>query len=401
MHHQLRSEEHLSVSTSPHLILWHYTLHLLMIMKRKFASILLIALAQVVFGQVSDSFLKNASKKVWSTEIPEFNAQTPIPDSLLENNSAVIIAEYHDIDASHSQISNMTLRNTTTSRYTRRFMVKLLDQAAIERYSEFEFGDKNSGKAGAYEYYTRKNAFGARIHKNGEVKEVDLSEAFKITEGKKGDKEVGRKIAIPGLEVGDILEYFYYREDIADVVSVEGLDIAVLNLYPVMNFMINGAFDKSLTVEYRTANGCPEPEENSSGSRNLLSLKLTDLPAGASDRFTREMRQLPYFRVAMLNNTPDLPIIPAPARKSGIYANLPMATYFNDMRSLLALGDYSNSTVKNRAEKNIPHIRERQSPGISPPADRRRLPVYAVCLYHPEGRQCAIAIQSSKERHIQ
>lgn len=305
---------------------------------------LLALVALSAAAKINDKFFNSATEKVWGMDLPQFDAATVIPDSLAKGNSAVVIAEYFNVDAKYEP----TMRGSATTRdYTRRFMVKLLDQSAVEYYSDFEFDEGSKVKTNTYEYGKDQYAFGVKVHKpDGTVNVVDMTEAFELNSGKRGEKTDGYKIAVPGLEVGDVVEYFYHDEENLEFFSLDDITIPFTGRYPIMNLTIDCAFDKDLTVEYVTLNGAPDFVNKSvDGPRNLASITLTGIPALKADRYTRRERQLPIVKIQTLNNTVKGLYRPKTMRPGGLYGNLGVDCYLVDLASALMDQDYGSENI--------------------------------------------------------
>ncbi len=162
------------------------------------ASIILLSLAfsSGVHAISVDKINERGAKLAWNTENEIFDPNTPIPDSIAAKNSAVIIARFRSIDAHHElkpsivkeQLTGAASNTTNVKEFTRT-MIKLLDKNALERYSKFEFGEKDENWMRNLKLSSEEEGFGARIFKpDGKMIVVDLSQALPITEGKKGNK---------------------------------------------------------------------------------------------------------------------------------------------------------------------------------------------------------------------
>lgn len=336
-------------------------------MKRISLMSLFALLALSAAAKVNDKFFNSATDKVWGMDLPQFDAATVIPDSLAAGNSAVVIAEYFNVDAKYEP----TMRGSATTRdYTRRFMVKLLDASAVDYYSDFEFDEGSKVKTRTYEFGKDQYAFGVKVHKpDGTVNVVDMTEAFELNSGKKGEKTSGYKIAVPGLEVGDVVEYFYHDEESLEFFSLDDIVIPFTGKYPIMNLTIDCAFDKDLTVEYVTINGAPDfTQKDVEGPRNRASITLKGIPALKADRHTLRSRQLPILKIQTLNNTVKGMYRPKTMRPGGLYGNLGVDCYLVDLASALMDQNYgsdnlvygrSMSTFKSFA-KNHPEANRRQ-----------------------------------------
>lgn len=320
-----------------------------------------------VNAQVSDKFLENTAKTVWAMEIPEFNPSTPIPDSLAANNSAVVIARYYGLNGDYDNQFNPTKQrtygisanNATKFTYLRRSMVKLLDQTAVDEFSDFEFGEETIVKKRHHELASARNAFGARVYKpDGSMHEVDLSQALKVAHGKKENKDESLKIPIPGLEIGDVIDYFYCDEITIDEMSLPSFDVYVIKEHPALNVIIDGSFDKNLTVEYRSINGLPDlvckSYSETSNNRNEISLRLTDVQGNPGSYFSRIARQSPCLRMAVHNNNTQFIPKPSSSRAPGFCSVIPVEMVYADCQSML-LGELNklkeNSGVYGKAKK--------------------------------------------------
>ena len=95
--------------------------------------------------------------------------------------------------------------------YLTRMLIHVNDKAAIEKNSEFDFGIDRKKKY--FEGYEKnRHAMGIRLIKpDGRIVDIDTSEFVEVEEGKKGEHK-SRKIAIPGLEIGDDIDVFFYTD---------------------------------------------------------------------------------------------------------------------------------------------------------------------------------------------
>lgn len=223
----------------------------------------MVALMPVITMSADMKFFRKAAEKVWNTRPDLFDPHREIPDSLKEGVSAVIIGEYNYIYADYKASDDIRGVETRSESelFTRR-MVKLLDSKAVEEFSKHEFGESSRLKVRFRKSLAEADhAFGARIYKpDGTMTEVDLSKAFVIDEGKKGGGKKGssRIIDIPGLEPGDVLEYFSYQKCLVNELDLPKQRIMLSADYPVLDVVIEGIFDPRLTVEFRGYNGVPE-----------------------------------------------------------------------------------------------------------------------------------------------
>jgi hypothetical protein len=147
---------------------------------------------------------KKVKEEIWKSAPAEFKV-TEVPDKW-KNESAVILALQREY------IGDFAVKVTNrlyVEKLTYHFRIKLLDKAAVETFSELSFDNTHIrtnifGKSSAY------SIIGIKVVKpNGTEKQVDLSNAVKTDLGSSKDK----KIPIPNLEIGDILDYFIALKD--------------------------------------------------------------------------------------------------------------------------------------------------------------------------------------------
>lgn len=322
---------------------------------------LLLAASTVLQAEAaSDSkFFKKAAERVWSVRNELFDINVEIPDSLQQMASAIVLAEYDFVEARYVNNQTVTGAETRTKRcHWARRMVKLLDSKAVKDFSEFEFGRRERLNAEFYNFGGSDNAFGARIYKpDGSVTDVDLSQAVDVKEGKKDRKKdvISRKIAIPGLEPGDILEYFDYTEEWIDELDLPALDLVPAGKYPVIAYLLEGEFSPELTVEYRVYNGMPAPKRGSNDKGNngiFLSLSYIDM---IKDRdYLRQFRQFPFLRLNTLNNMSHYRFYPQSKRSGGLFEHISTGSIYRDIKFALAASTYDlqlprriNGAIKN------------------------------------------------------
>lgn len=319
----------------------------------RFITLMLSALMMtpcVMADGIDKGFFKKAAKKVWSLDSENiFNAATAIPDSVAKGQSGVIIARHDYFEVRREEqntIYDATGRtNRTIVNHARRSMVKLLDQSAVERYSEFEFGGNTVRRTyGSALDALGKNAFGARVHKtDGTVVDIDPSQALEVSDGKKGGKNKTFKIAIPSLQAGDVIEYFYYSEYMRERGDICGLDMDLSDRYPVMTRLISGAFDPTLSSEFFSYNGAPRVAVTREDNKATARMIINNVPAVTFDKFVFDERQLPFVRLNVINNY-RLPeedyFIASTSRRGGVYNAINATSIINEAKEYVIRYDY-------------------------------------------------------------
>lgn len=309
----------------------HITISTEEIMKNLRSLLLFAAVALLAFQASADidkKLFEKAAKYVWGMNLPQFNPNVSLSDSIYRDQSAIYIARYvgmtadYDCEPDASKLRATGINNSNASKgvLVRRDMVKLNNAAAIEEFSEFTIDPPRKEDIQGFVLVSVKPAFGARIHKpDGSVVDVDMKEALTVTTGKK-NKDAEYRIAIPGLEAGDILEYFRYTEMFFDELSLPELNVSLLTEYPTRNFMLDCRIAEKLAVEYSAYNGAPVIKKfDKVEGKNHLFIELENIDGlNESAPYFAVARQMPFYEICFLNNDARLEFIPKSARPGGI-----------------------------------------------------------------------------------
>ncbi|MDE5607692.1 MAG: DUF3857 domain-containing protein [Muribaculaceae bacterium] len=279
----------------------------------------------------NQKFLKETAKKVWSMNLEQFNPQAELNDSMFADASAVYIAVYESIsanmeDSPFSQpMRDMYIYENNLNHIVRK-MVKINDESAIESFSEFTFQPLRKQEAYAgHSAFESEEAFGARIYKpDGTVVDVDMSATLAETSGKKGKKNERFKIAIPGLEVGDVLDYYRYFRFFFLGNQKVGITSDIMAKYPIKNYTLDATFDDRYTIEVNSYNGLDIPTDylrEKSGEMHYQ-LSFEDIRAFDSPKWFSPGRQMPFLKIYIIDNISRLFTRAASARNKGMYVNL-------------------------------------------------------------------------------
>ncbi|HAS45190.1 MAG TPA: hypothetical protein DCS93_32200 [Microscillaceae bacterium] len=173
-------------------------------MKQKgiISGILLLVLSlQLGFSQTKKE-IQQVKKKMWETYDPAFKV-TKIPDKW-KNEAAVVIAKKAIYEYSCSA------RRFTSKKYFH-IRIKLLNQGLVKAYSQFSIYNQGLFEGIPLLMTNPKKTqviLGIKVVKpDGRETEVDFDQdAVKIQNGKVSYK----KVAIANLQLGDIIDYYYY-----------------------------------------------------------------------------------------------------------------------------------------------------------------------------------------------
>ncbi|MCM1355164.1 MAG: DUF3857 domain-containing protein [Staphylococcus sp.] len=308
------------------------------------AALLLTTLCMEAAKGPDLKYLRDAASTVWGMDLPQFDPKTEPADRIFDDASASFIAVYNTISVTSDGIDHLGVyqlprgMNVAENRVRsiRRSMVKINKPGALEDFSDFTFQpyEYKEVKAGIpdYEY---KQAFGARIHKpDGRVVDVDMSSTLTETEGKKGKSAVVHKIAIPGLEVGDVMEFFYLTDYFFLGNQNVELDVNVFSKYPIADYRLDLTLDPKLTTIINTYNGLEVV--NRDAPDNLGNIRyhwqLDNLRAFDNPRWSEPKRQIPYVHVSISDNLSNLySTLESKRRSSGAFVNIPIPVILGEV----------------------------------------------------------------------
>lgn len=214
-----------------------------------------------------------------------YKTATQIPEKW-KNESAVIIYKYE-----HYNYHNSGSKVIYTAAFRKR--IKLQDQAAIKEFSEFSFNDKFYSNKG-YRYKQATTFLGVKIIKpNGNEIEIDVDK-----EAKKLDEE--KKLAINNLEIGDILDYYYYSyEPFASLyLSFDPVETTLGDVYPIINKKIQFTAEDDFYVNFNTYNGAPDLKEVPSEKKHIKQyvLEAKDIEKNEFPRWFYPLAEMPCYK---------------------------------------------------------------------------------------------------------
>lgn len=218
----------------------------------------------------------------------EYKKAVTIPDKW-KNESAVVIYKNENYDF-HKFGQNVTYTSSVRKR------VKLLDQSAVNEFSEFSFKDRFYSSRGMATFFRRTatNMVGIKVVKpDGTQKEIDIdSEAVEVDEKK--------KIAIPNLEIGDIIDFYYYSKEPFKSKIAYGFEPVETTLgddYPIMDLKITLQTENDFFINFNTYNGAPELKETTvEGEDRTYELVATDIEKNDFPRWFYPLVELPCYK---------------------------------------------------------------------------------------------------------
>jgi len=277
-------------------------------MKKPLLLFTFLIAAGTIYAQSYNDKAAEIKKLVWAGTQPEFNLKD-VP-AKYANESAVILAQSYNMQRSSNMkfkflIVSAAVTNKVSKIATLHERVKINDKSALEKYSSLEYQkrlDKSVSLFIAKFNDLHETYIGAKIIKpTGQEVIVNTGEEVLL---KNTNKDQKGKLAIPGLQVGDILDYYISTNDLserADEDTYRNNDqIFVLgDEFPILNYSLNFQFNKKSAVYYIAANGAPNFQESTlDNDDKVYNLKLKDLPKIQGQKWTSVYRQLPYIEIS-------------------------------------------------------------------------------------------------------
>ncbi|QSE95852.1 DUF3857 domain-containing protein [Fulvivirga lutea] len=258
----------------------------------------LILLGLIIYSTTSfatDNFnsekAKEIKSKMWDNPSKDFTI-TEIPEKW-NNESAVYIAKTHDLSYRKAPIINELY-------YDKSFhhRIKLLDKSAVEKYSEFSFAESGYYGDMKIDIYP-----GFKIIKpNGEEIEVSIENAVKQKLEIERQGYNTYKLAIPNLEIGDIVDFYIAEErTIRIYTKLYNFDAIIFQLndeYPILKQKISFDVLRRCFINLKSTNGAPEFQltQDYKGDKNQYTLVDENRESIKELRWFYPNRQLPTVK---------------------------------------------------------------------------------------------------------
>ena len=247
-----------------------------------------------------DKVASDLKTEIWGTKDADFEDNS-VPDPF-KNESAVILAKRYDIDAKikkHFRLSAGANNKEIIFRYLLRQKVLIQDKSALSDFSEISYNKISNSSYGVLWGKQSDNLstfIGAKVFKkDGSVKEVTLSEAVSVKDEKNAKDE---KLAIPDLEVGDILDYYIVSLEKREMSTLDPMSFVMGGEYPIVKFSLKGNVDKKYAIEYKCINGAPDLNISKDEDGDMqFKVKMANLPKFSFGRWISPMRQAMLVRL--------------------------------------------------------------------------------------------------------
>lgn len=219
-------------------------------------------------------YAEEVRQEIWQKQMPEFQ-QTKCPDKY-KGHSAVILAAYSEVITDQHRkaklydilVNKRLTREVSCESYYRQLLA-INDVNALKKYSEFDF--QTSSKSYFYQWKSENTlVLGIRIIKpDGKVVEVGTDDYVQANQGKKGE-EKRQKLAVPGLQVGDLLDIFVFESQDLEESNVDPFTFYFVQPYPLLSYKVHCVIDPDLTTQYRTLNGAPDFVQSTDEDKNIV-----------------------------------------------------------------------------------------------------------------------------------
>lgn len=283
---------------------------MLLTMKKLSVMLSLLLTALIPLGAWADEaddyrkFVEDTRAWVYSLDLPAFRVRE-IPEKY-KNESAVYVAVYNSL---------AVIRNTEQSRLpgTLRFardkrieggqlernLILINDKSALEKFSEYDYLTTVTRKKNVSQSKYRFTVGVKVIKPDGTETIVDTDDYVEVKDDGKGRER--RKLAVPGLEVGDMIDVFTYISTDIHNAHLSPMMFVMREDYPVMSYSIHWLLDGSLASSYRLLNGAPDFQVFVDGDQNYhLDMELADLPARPRLCYD-DMLQSPLIKLFVFN----------------------------------------------------------------------------------------------------
>lgn len=235
--------------------------------------------------------LAEVKEEIWGWKQAGFKNRT-VPAEYAKE-SAVVLAK-------HTELSTPDKDRELHRSF--RALVAINDKAALEEYSEFTFKQYETLDSWyplePFDKKTKVTYMGARIFKKGGGTREIYSDEAVVTEVNRRSHKT-RKLAIPDLQVGDLIEYFVREEKFISHGTAYTEEIFVLGEEePVLEYSVHvSAWEEVFALEYRSMNGAPNFKQKIADHMLQLDMLVKNVPPQPVSLWMNPFRQIPMMRV--------------------------------------------------------------------------------------------------------
>lgn len=281
-----------------------------------------IALPSLAFDNNDyKKFVEKVKEEVWGQDLPQFkNRNVP---AKYKNESAVILARYEEVIVDQKRKFSFWAGNKMVKQINgtqiQRYLIQIKDKAALDKFSTFDFQTYNR----SYSYFGRddhRTVLGVKVIKaDGTERIIDSSDYQDVEEGKKG-KDKRAKLAVPDLQIGDLIDYFFYDLDYIKEENMPPFVFVFRSKYPTLDYQIHCAIDKKLCTQYRAMNGAPDFTASNDDDNVILDVRVKDIEKTLPQYAYKTTMQTPYTALYVTGKV-AVGYIPKSTKEKGLHAN--------------------------------------------------------------------------------
>lgn len=319
----------------------------------------LAALSVLCFSAAADDrddyrqWAEQVRQEVWAKQLPAFQ-QKSCPDAY-KKHSVVILAAYEEVvvdqhnkaDAAMLLLTWQIMRQVSVS-YCYRTLVAINDEAARDHFSQFDFMSISRGY-GFWGKEKQQAMLGIRVIKpDGTVREVSTDDYVRTAEGRKG-KEERSKLAVPDLQVGDVMDVFSYSVSELNERSTNPFVFRFREQHPLLSYQVHCVIDPAMTTQYRTLNGAPDFSQTTDENGNIVLDVQTTKAAEAEPSFWYEpLSQTPMTKLYITGRHLKGQWAPPSTERKGLQANPDYELIVDDDKAFLKKANYERGGLSGK-----------------------------------------------------
>lgn len=351
---------------------------------------LFLLIASTVSAQKEDekyaAFARELRNEVWAMELPGFD-NIAIPEKY-KSAPAVILAAHDRLEVTRKTKLDWwgtgLTKQQITCRGIFRQLVYINSQSALEEMSEYSFLSQEKKR---YTRNEQQRVLGIRIFKpDGTIKEVDPEEFLETDESRQARSrgnilEKWQKVAVPGLEIGDIIDVFFAKYATLNDQNLEPFSFYFKEQYPLLTYSIHCEIDPKLSTFYRCLNGAPDFDQSTDSEGNhILDLRTITPRHPIPDLWYNAARQMPMIQMFIYNSKTPYAWMPPSVRRQGLHANPNPQLIIEDTRAAMRAPGTNWSGLRSGRKSEIAKaLKARQAEGWS---DEKLMDyLYQYCYY--------------------
>ncbi len=256
---------------------------------KQIGTFLMLLCATALFSQSLDK--SEIRLLFWGKDDPYTSANS-IPGKYAKESAVVIfkneVYEYRKFGTSVKYIHAVRKR------------IKLLDQAAVKEFSEFSFNERF--RTNDYWGNQGTNTLAIKIVKpDGSQTEIDVDKEAKDVSDGSDKKQKDKKLAIAGLEPGDIIDFYLYSFNpfISHFAyGFEPRETTLGDTYPIMDYKLSFRTENDFFLNFNSYNGAPELREIPTDKSNERRYELvaTDIAKNDFPKWFYPLVELPCYK---------------------------------------------------------------------------------------------------------